>query len=571
MKSFADYGIEVSGIGPEVYATCPQCSPTRKKKNAKCLSVNLEKEVWYCAHCDWRGSLKQGVQQRPALPNRTTYVKPEWVDRTPEAKLKAVLQKRRISVPVAERARLRVESVWFPALETFADAVQFPYVRRGEVVNIKSRAIEAKEFRQVGGAEKVLYGLDDIDTESVVIVEGEFDKLALAMAGFWSCVSVPDGAPAKNARATDKKFEYLANCEAELSQVKQFILATDADEPGQQLAEELARRLGTERCARVKWPIGVKDANDFLMQDGPDALGLWMKQHMELWPIEEVKTTSEMADEVLEYYRNGEHRGLDTGWNGLDELYTIGTGQLTIVTGVPSHGKSEFIDALMVNLAEQHGWMMAVCSPENLPVSRHVAKLAEKHVRKPFFPGTRERMSPFECAQALQWIHDHFLWIVPDEAMSIDALLTKTKALIFRHGVRGLVIDPWNEFEHRRQSGETETEYISRVLGQLTRFARRTGIHIWLVAHPSKLYRKEDGTYPVPTPYDISGSAHWRNKATNCLCVWRDDSSVESTRVEIHVQKVRFKSFGRQGMMSLEWDRATGCYREEYEVAYGTH
>ena len=66
------------------------------------------------------------------------------------------------------------------------------------------------------------------------------------------------------------------------------MLATDNDEPGQALAEELARRLGRERCWRVRFPTGDldpaaplsdapppgfrKDANDVLLNDGPEAL-----------------------------------------------------------------------------------------------------------------------------------------------------------------------------------------------------------------------------------------------------------------------------------------------------------
>lgn len=567
MKTWGDFKIQIpAGPGPELYTTCPQCSPHRKKQNAKCLSVNIEKNVWHCAHCDWRGSLRSGTERKsePAVHRAAEYARPTWEDRSPDSKLREVLAERHIPLEVAKRARLRIDRVWFPQQEEFAEAVQFPYLREGVVVNVKSRCIAKKDFRQVANAEKILYGLDDIEPESVVIVEGEWDKLAFAAAGVWSCVSVPDGAPSKNAKPSEKKFEYLANCERQLQGVKLFVIATDADEPGQALAEELARRLGTERCARLKWPSGCKDANEFIQQEGAEALSTWLKR-AEPWPIEEVKTTSEMAGDMMDFYLHGEQRGLSTGWSGFDELYTVGTGQLTIVTGVPSHGKSEFIDAMMVNLAEDFGWVFAVCSPENMPVSRHVSKLAEKYVRKPFFPGNRERMSPRELIESLDWMQQHFFWIVPEEALSIDALLTKVRALIFRHGVRGLIIDPWNEFEHKRPAGYSETEYVGETLGKITRFARRNGVHIWLVAHPSKLYRKDDGAYPVPTPYDISGSAHWRNKATNCLCVWRDEQDQSSTRVEVHVQKVRFKSFGRQGMAEFEWERSTGRYRMVHE------
>ena len=39
-------------------------------------------------------------------------------------------------------------------------------------------------------------------------------------------------------------------------------------------------------------------------------------------------------------------------------------GELTIVTGVPNSGKSEWIDALLCNLATEHGWSFAMCSME---------------------------------------------------------------------------------------------------------------------------------------------------------------------------------------------------------------
>jgi twinkle protein len=44
-------------------------------------------------------------------------------------------------------------------------------------------------------------------------------------------------------------------------------------------------------------------------------------------------------------------------------------GELTVVTGVPNSGKSEWLDALAVNLMKGHGWSIAYCSLENPPNS----------------------------------------------------------------------------------------------------------------------------------------------------------------------------------------------------------
>jgi len=166
-----------------------------------------------------------------------------------------------------------------------------------------------------------------------------------------------------------------------------------------------------------------------------------------------------------------------------------------------------------------------------------------------------------ELTPALEWLHQHVVFIAPKEALTIPALLTTAKSLVTRHGIRGLIIDPWNEFEHTRPGGQTETEYISVSLGQLRRFARTYAVHVWLVAHPQKLYRNDDGSYPIPTPYDISGSAHWRGKADNCLTVWRDEHEANAP-VKIYVQKIRFREVGRIGMVELRWNPVNGRYEE---------
>ena len=90
-------------------------------------------------------------------------------------------------------------------------------------------------------------------------------------------------------------------------------------------------------------------------------------------------------------------------------------------------------------------------------------------------------------------------------------------------------------------------------------FARSCGVHVWLVAHPMKLQKDKDGTTPVPGMYDISGSAHWRNKADFGIAVWRNVLD-EISKVQVHIQKSRHKHLGRVGMVELRYDRVTGRY-----------
>ena len=161
------------------------------------------------------------------------------------------------------------------------------------------------------------------------------------------------------------------------------------------------------------------------------------------------------------------------------------------------------------------------------------------------------------------------VFIAPEDGLTIQGLLQTAKRLVARHGIRGLLIDPWNEFEHSRGT-HSETEYISSSLTQIRRFARAHGVHVWLVAHPQKLYRKDDGSYPVPTPYDISGSAHWRNKADNAITVWRDEQNTEAP-VKIFVQKIRFREVGRIGLVELHWNVVNGRYEDTVARDIPTH
>jgi twinkle protein len=261
-------------------------------------------------------------------------------------------------------------------------------------------------------------------------------------------------------------------------------------------------------------------------------------------------------------YRYGMPKGHSTGWDCVDELYTVMAGEWTLVTGIPGHGKSEWIDALMVNLGRQHGWKFAVFSPENQPTEYHLSKLAEKYIGKPFSQGPSERMTPHDKDVAISFLDQHFRFLMP-ELPTVDGLISRLKSIVKRHGVRGVVLDPWNEIDHSRLGSLSETEYICQALSKLRAFARGHGVHLWIIAHPTKLQKGSDGQYPVPTPYDVAGSAHWRNKADNCIAVWRDVKQETST-VEIHVQKIRKKSVGRVGVVELAYDRLTGQYRAPY-------
>ena len=444
----------------------------------------------------------------------------------------------------------------------------FPFVRGGRVVNVKYRDSE-KNYSQEKDALKIFYGIDDVaGCSEIVIVEGEVDKLSVETAGIRTVISVPDGAPGKVrdgeiSPEDDTKFSYLWTCWDELDAADKIILATDADEPGRALAEELARRFGKERCWRVTWPTGndaeYKDANEVLVGEGPEVLRECI-ENAEPYPIASLFGVDDFYDDVIELYRSGRKVALSTGWPALDEYYRVHPGQLSIVTGTPASGKSEFLDALAVNLAESHAWKFAICSFEN-PTPEHLAKLAEKRLVMPFWDGPSQRMEEHELEYALEWLSQRFFFIRADsgESPTYEWVLETATYAVRRHGVRGLIIDPYNELEHQRSEKQTETEYISEMLSKIKRWALNHDVHVWFVAHPAKMAREKGSTKElVPTLYDISGSANWANKADVGLVVHR---AWKSAVTELYIRKVRFKWVGHVGNLKFTYDLKTGRYQ----------
>lgn len=256
-------------------------------------------------------------------------------------------------------------------------------------------------------------------------------------------------------------------------------------------------------------------------------------------------------------------RGDLTGWPSVDPLYTVGLNQWTLITGTPNSGKSEWLDALMVNLAKQGDWKFFIYSPENQPLELHHAKIIEKYIGRPFDPGPTQRVSEDELFEAEQWMDGKFHFCKPDSP-DIESILVEGIDRVASNGKTwktGVILDPWNYLEHRRPNNMTETEYVSDTLSRVIEHVRSWYVHMWLVAHPAKQTPKRDGTYSVPTPRDISGSAHFWNKSDNCITVWRDQSN-GGQEVEVHVQKIRFKHIGRIGVAKLNYDRVTGKYHE---------
>lgn len=539
---------------------CSRCSGYRKDKKGTCMSVTImenDSAVWNCHNCGWSGFA--GMVHKGATEKPKEYIAPELPKGTigfmPEPAV-TFLKNRKITREVWERNKLFYDEK--------TEALCFPFFYEGKIVNVKSRKIAEKKFSLSKGAQLIFYGLDDLKgRDTAIIVEGEPDKLALEVCGYINVISVPNGAPSKikegKVVANTGAYEYLQHAESIIRSMKKIIIAVDNDAAGKNLQYELARRIGLEKCYIVEFP--TKDANDCLMEYDRDVVISYINSATP-YPINGLYNVVDFSKSLFNYFNNTMQRGLQTGWPNLDKFYSVPIGRITVVTGAPGVGKSEIIDALLWNLAKSNNWKFVIFSPEN-GKEAHVTKFIEKVLEKSSDPKSENRMTEKEFAEGAVVISRHFYFIVAedmDTLPTLDWILEKAKAAIYRYGVQGLVIDPYNEIEHNRAPGEQETDYISKMLSKLKKFAQTYGIHIWIVAHPAKQYKDKEGKYAVPSLYDISGSAHWVNKTDFGIVIHRSEDIANIS--EIHIKKVRFKHEGMTGLCNLIYNKSTGTYHE---------
>ena len=546
--TFSDNGIMVKRTSGQVKTKCPKCSQERKKKSDPCLSVNIDTGVWNCHNCGWKGGLKKHdfmqevkyvlPKSRPTISNYSDGILKYFKDRG-------------ISESTLLRNRIGEGKEYMPQVSAERNTIHFNYYKESNLINVKYRDGD-KNFKLVKDAERILYGLDDLkDCKEAIIVEGEIDKLSYYEAGFKNCVSVPNG-------ASNLECKYLKDFPDNLERV---YIATDNDEPGRKLAEELSRRIGRDICYRVDFK-SFKDSNDVLVSLGKDGVANTLKR-AKAYPLDGVLGVDSFDLDIDSLYEDGLCKGDLTGHPTFDTLFSFATSQLTVITGVPTHGKSNWLEHVCMKLASQNGWKFGVFSPEHYPLQLHYSVLAEKFIGKTFRDVSKfERMNKSELNHAKNFISSRFNWIRPEgDVFTIDAILESAAGLIKRHGIKGLIIDPYNKI-HAPIGTKSETQYINEFLTKLTIFKQKYDIHIFLVAHPRKMMKKDNGLYDVPTLYDIAGSANFYNQVDNGITVYRN---FETECTHVYVQKVKFRHIGELGEAVFKYNLQNGRYHELVE------
>lgn len=424
----------------------------------------------------------------------------------------------------------------------------FPYTLDDRVVNRKFRMTAEKRHEMDKNGTLCLWNAECLRSQhvakggSVIITEGEFDTLIALQCGFPSACSVPNGAPAERMDdpVNSNRYRFLWESQADLEQVREFVLATDGDAPGRILAHDLAAILGPERCRFVEYPDGCKDLNEIFMKHGQGGVVAAIER-AKPFPVQGLYDFADFPDLPPV-------QGMDTGIDVLNENMQIVLGTLTVFTGYSNMGKSTVINTIAAHCVSR-GVPVCIASFETMPRPILMDGIAKALIGCQPAEYYNHPQRPTACDQVNRMVKVISNALDEELEFTIESFLETARIAVLRDGCKLIVLDPWNELEHKRGRDETLTEYVGRAIRKVKAFAKRHNVSFWIVAHPTKPIK---GSNAAPSLYDISDSAHWANKADYGLVYHRPDREVNEA--DLMVVKVRMGLPGNVAATKVKFD-----------------
>jgi len=544
IEDFNQYDLEEG----KAQGICPLCSSDRKaqKQKLKCASYDWQTGLGTCHNCDTTFQLHTYQRKGNSLKE---YTRPVGQSVAPieSTKVEKWFDSRGISVKTLKALKVSEGQEWMPQTNKLENTIKFNYFIGNELINIKYRDAR-KNFKLFKGAEKVFYNINSVANHtSCIIVEGEMDVLSFHEAGVFNTISVPNGATLNS-----NNLDYLDNCIDYLDNKEKIILAVDKDEAGQALQQELIRRLGAEVCFIIDFN-DCKDANEYLLKHGTKGLSKLVQQAKAV-PLENVTTFKDIEGEITDFVENGFKKGYQIGLSNFDDIFSTYTGQFITVTGIPSSGKSDFVDQMVVGYNQNYQWKTAFASPENAPTFLHAHKLMRK---------VWQDMPHKSDIGGAKWksiaghVNDNFFFI-DMERYTLESVLKKGAELVKRKGIKCLVIDPFNKIRDVNCKTEDVNRYTMEYLTKIETFAKKYDVLVIVVAHPTKMYKNNDGKIEEPTMYNIKGGGEWYDASYHGLLVHRD---YDNKTVKAKVLKVKFQNLGENGAEAhFKWEYKSGCF-----------
>ncbi len=384
--------------------------------------------------------------------------------------------------------------------------IVFPYLRDGVLIQMKYLSIDRpdgkKKMWTEANCEPCLFGWDALDpkTRTITLCEGEIDAMSLHQYGFQS-MSLPFGG---GGGAKQSWIEYDFE---RLNVFDKIYLCLDNDEQGKMAMHELVDRLGRHRCMFVELPH--KDANACL-QAGvtTEQIQECFKRALNLDPIELKQGCTHVENVIAKFYpTNDIEKGIILPWERARGKLLLRPSELTILTGINGHGKSQFVGHMLLEAMSQD-LKVCIASLELKPDTLLMRLTRQATAMK--LP------SPDYIRAVHSWYEDK-LWIFDLLGNAKSArVLEVFKYARQRYGIDLFIIDSMMkldiaEDDYRGQKAITE---------QASDFKNEHDCHVIVITHP----RKGMDESRLPGKLDVKGTGAITDLADNCFTIWRNKS-----------------------------------------------
>jgi hypothetical protein len=247
-----------------------------------------------------------------------------------------------------------------------------------------------------------------------------------------------------------------------------------------------------------------------------------------------------------------------TGWRFLDPYLRWSESEFGVFAGPYAGGKSALAQMLACDFADvagrARGATSSICAWEDQGwrVRRNIER----------FAASREDVTPMKGSAHRTADLLNRVWRLTCRVggiRSIDWYLERCEMLVRRENCRLFVFDPWNQHDEMRDRHDTETQYVNKMLRDMTAFVAAHTVIMIIVTHISaKSYDDEGGIRPFRIA-QAHGSSHFGKMADRGICIARTRSLSASgggDRMIIRFDKAKDEeSMGKLGNLALIFDR----------------
>jgi hypothetical protein len=235
-------------------------------------------------------------------------------------------------------------------------------------------------------------------------------------------------------------------------------------------------------------------------------------------------------------------------------------------------GKTQFLMEMLLNTSIWYGWRHLVYFPDVGSNVEILADLIHKKTGKSFNPKHANHITELEIQTELDWITHHFLVLTKTEVkakmtpMEFWDMAVKLKE---SEGIHTASIDSWKDMSHPYDEFGGYAQYLEYALPYRNQIAEDNDLHLHTIIHPKLTEKERDGSRKAPVPYDLKGGSEWFNSGKNMITVHRPD--INSNLVEVMFNKIKPRSVGQIGKISLNYDVLISRYYEQNLINTGGH